>query len=279
MGNMMYFVARTATGSDWALWKSNGTTNGTFIVKGFNNSLGNLVAGTNRLYFIGDDDTGKGRELWTSDGFVAGTKIVRDIRPGSNSSNIRHLTFLNDLLFFSAKPYTDEELWKSDGTEAGTKLAKDINPGGSSIPDSPYMTVYDNSLFFSANDGTHGYELWMARENSAPAFNSSTIEFKDGETTVGQIKATDTDNDSIIFTLHSGADQAHFNLTADGVLSFLSAPDIKNPTDFDGDNRYEIDIRLDDGFVNTTHAITVLPGGCTFFIMPAGNAKMAVICL
>ena len=279
MANMMYFVARTASGTDWALWKSNGKTDGTVIVKGFDNGLGNLVAGTNRLYFVGDDGTGKGMELWTSDGFSAGTNIVKDIRPGSYSSNIRHLTFLNDLLFFSAKPYSDEELWKSDGTEAGTKLAKNINPGGSSIPDSPYMIAYDNSLFFSANDGTHGYELWMARENSAPVLNGSTIEFRDGETAVGQIKASDADSDSIVFTLHSGVDQAHFNLTVDGVLSFLSAPNINNPTDFDGDNRYEIDIRLDDGFVSTTYAVTVLPSDCTFFIVPAENAGTAVICL
>jgi ELWxxDGT repeat protein len=69
-----------------------------------------------------------------------------------------------------------EELWKTDGTEKGTKLVKDINPDlppgarcdqgdcgipkGWSHPDTP--TAMGNTLFFAADDGKHGVELWKS---------------------------------------------------------------------------------------------------------------------
>src|SRR5262249_39719521 len=51
------------------------------------------------------------------------------------------------------------ELWRSDGTAAGTVLVKDINPGsGSSNPEG--LTLSGGHLFFTADDGVHGVELW-----------------------------------------------------------------------------------------------------------------------
>src|SRR5262249_13602088 len=53
------------------------------------------------------------------------------------------------------------QLWRSDGTAAGTQLVKDIRPGiaGSAITG---ITNVGGTLFFSANDGTHGTELWKS---------------------------------------------------------------------------------------------------------------------
>jgi hypothetical protein len=48
-------------------------------------------------------------------------------------------------------------LWKSDGT--GTVMVKDINSGSSSS--SPYeLTAVGNTLFFKADDGYTGHELY-----------------------------------------------------------------------------------------------------------------------
>ena len=49
----------------------------------------------------------------------------------------------------------------SDGTANGTVLVKDIHPGHvSSIPTSNSIFKANGHLFFRANDGIHGEELW-----------------------------------------------------------------------------------------------------------------------
>jgi len=109
---------------------------------------------------------GLGKELWKSDGTEAGTVLVKDVAPGPAYSYARDLTVVQDTLFF----YADDEvhgfeLWKSDGTEAGTVLVKDINPGpGISFPldAAPSLASAGGLLFFVANDGVHGTELWKS---------------------------------------------------------------------------------------------------------------------
>ena len=54
------------------------------------------------------------------------------------------------------------ELWKSDGTDAGTVMVADIVPGtGGASPHE--LTNVNGTLFFFANDGIHGDELWLGR--------------------------------------------------------------------------------------------------------------------
>jgi ELWxxDGT repeat protein len=111
-----------------------------------------------------------GRELWRSDGTAGGTRLVRDIAPGKASSAPSELTAANNTLFFSAQTARHgRELWASDGTGPGTKLLKDIAPGATgSNPE--HVTYGVNAatpgpkpptrVLFSADDGTHGRELW-----------------------------------------------------------------------------------------------------------------------
>ena len=51
-------------------------------------------------------------------------------------------------------------MWKSDGTGPGTKMAVDINPSGDSQP--KLFTNVGGFLFFTADDGTLGEELWRS---------------------------------------------------------------------------------------------------------------------
>jgi ELWxxDGT repeat protein len=54
------------------------------------------------------------------------------------------------------------ELWRSNGTEAGTYKVADIYPGlGESEP--LFITLAGQHLFFSADDGVHGRELWALK--------------------------------------------------------------------------------------------------------------------
>jgi ELWxxDGT repeat protein len=62
------------------------------------------------------------------------------------------------------------ELWKSDGTAGGTVRVKDINPGANwafSDASPPSLTNVRGTLFFAADDGTNGRELWKSNGTDA----------------------------------------------------------------------------------------------------------------
>ena len=53
------------------------------------------------------------------------------------------------------------ELWTTDGTSAGTKMVKDIDPGADgSAPEE--LHAFNGDIYFSADDGSHGRELWKS---------------------------------------------------------------------------------------------------------------------
>jgi ELWxxDGT repeat protein len=177
-GGTLFFTANDGTDGN-ELWKTDGTASGTMLVADINpgsstdyygdvnpNSSNpkNLTA-FNGLLFFSANDGADGRELWESDGTLAGTKMVLDINPGRGSSNPASLTVVGNELFFEANDGVHGiELWKTDGTAAGTMLVKDINPGaGGSAPSYAGSLINLNgSLLFTADDGTHGIELWRS---------------------------------------------------------------------------------------------------------------------
>ena len=59
---------------------------------------------------------------------------------------------------------TGAELWKTDGTAAGTTLVRDIRTVPSPIaPSAPRaMAAFNGALYFIADDGVHGLELWKS---------------------------------------------------------------------------------------------------------------------
>ncbi|WP_301951384.1 ELWxxDGT repeat protein, partial [Microcystis aeruginosa] len=175
VGSTLFFSAREGGGVGYELWKSDGTAAGTVLVKNIHPGSGGsfpsgLTAVGNTLYFTANDSV-NGYELWKSDGTSGGTVLVADIRPGVPSSGPRNLRVADNTLYFTADDGVNgRELWKSDGTAAGTVLVADIRPGasGSVSSSDPFnLTVVGNTLYFSANDGVNGYELWKSDGTAA----------------------------------------------------------------------------------------------------------------
>jgi ELWxxDGT repeat protein len=76
---------------------------------------------------------------------------------------VRETVTVDNTLYFVAQTSAyGRELWKSDGSEAGTVLVKDINPGSSDAfgTFSTKFAVLNGIVYFVADDGTYGNELW-----------------------------------------------------------------------------------------------------------------------
>jgi ELWxxDGT repeat protein len=152
---------------DGLLYKTDGTPAGTVSfanVKVRVDTTVQYVIMNGKIYFTGVDFTGTtGHELWVTDGTENGTQLVKDIYSGTASSQPRGLFVFNNAVYFFAKTASDGvELWKSDGTPGGTVEVKDINPGTTNSYNGNYTSFFANNgiLYFDANDGTNGVELW-----------------------------------------------------------------------------------------------------------------------
>jgi ELWxxDGT repeat protein len=167
------FFAASSPASGVELWKSDGTTAGTVMVKdligGPTDSFPNDLTNVNGvLYFSAINPVG-GRDLWKSDGTETGTIIVASgVLPDSLLIGEPPLiaSIGNNLFFRGSDAASGGELWISNLTTGVTNRLVDINPGvGNSDPGS--LTVFNGDLYFAADDGTSGRELWRT--------NSSTL--------------------------------------------------------------------------------------------------------
>lgn len=126
-----------------------------------------------KLYFMARDVT-HGTELWVYDPFSkakGAVHLVKDFNLGNGSSSILSPVNYQEKLYFGAsyQGYNGQigvlpqgqELWITRGSTLSTKLFKDVNPGTESGLNSFQPQVYANRLFFAADDGVHGMELWV----------------------------------------------------------------------------------------------------------------------
>ena len=160
-GKKLYFSGYGSNNNGYELWTSDGTKDGTNIVKDINpgtmsSDPSNFIYINRLLYFVAFDDV-HGYEVWRSDGTNAGTFMLKDMHTNNQRFpiNPRGLYAVDGKLFISI----DGDLWVSDGTVNGTKEI--VN-----LPTMDLFTVYgelNGKLLFSArviSDTNTTVELW-----------------------------------------------------------------------------------------------------------------------
>ncbi|MBI5852490.1 MAG: hypothetical protein HZB39_15870 [Planctomycetes bacterium] len=160
--NALYFLADDGT-SGAELWTSDGTTAGTRLVKDIRpGSTGSqpleITAGVGQILFNADDGTGYGRRLWRSDGTSTGTVAVS----GSAGETVQwpggFLTW-NGATYFSASVAGNptRDVWVTNGISAGTRRISNLPSSTRGVGP---LAATDVALFFAADDGVSGSELW-----------------------------------------------------------------------------------------------------------------------
>ena len=164
VNDVLYFI-----GNDHNLWRTDGEIVGKVSKLPSSSCFLNNI--NNTLYYA--CDANNSFELWISDGTEIGTRLVKSIPKGKDLLFIEKMKEFNGKAYFFAEDDTHGlELWVSDGTEQGTHMVIDVNatsessilyhtPNLMSIKVS-ILTVANNKLYFIANDGIHGYELWQS---------------------------------------------------------------------------------------------------------------------
>ena len=182
------------------LYVTDGTTEGTELVKDIypgayavsrigiisinSSNPSEFTEFNDKLYFSANNRDG--RELFVTDGTAEGTEIVADINSGGivdryssyDGSYPSDLTVFNGQLYFAATSGDGDidvfgnliegegedsgrELYITDGTNEGTRLFSDLNPGDASSDPSD-LIVFNDRLYFAADNGTSGRELFIS---------------------------------------------------------------------------------------------------------------------
>ncbi|EAY27635.1 ELWxxDGT repeat protein [Microscilla marina] len=158
--DQLFFTAGSVAGKN--LWVSDGTAAGTRLVDDIDyRSASNLLSHGNDVYFLATDDV-NGAELRKTDGTTTSTI---NIKTGAGSSNATPLIVYGDVkfgkkMYFAADRSNGKELWVTDNRYNGyTYQITDIW-GGPNSSNPERMIEYKGKLYFVANNGKLGKELY-----------------------------------------------------------------------------------------------------------------------
>jgi trimeric autotransporter adhesin len=159
IGEILYFDLKEF-GNSKGIWRSDGTEEGTTLVKMLPTELNQqyaLHAMGDKLFFQADEGI-FGRELWISDGTPEGTELLKDINFGPGHSSPYGFTEIDGTLyFFASSNGIQADIWKTDGTPEGTLLHR-TNIG--EYPQELTALGRGETLLFRAQDETSGSEVW-----------------------------------------------------------------------------------------------------------------------
>ncbi|MFL6197611.1 MAG: ELWxxDGT repeat protein [Thermoanaerobaculia bacterium] len=160
-GGLLFFTACTPE-LGCELWSSDGSREGTApvgeIVPGPGSAdIQEIAAAGDRAFLIVGVPGGYPAALWVADGTARGLQRLR------TAPEAKGLVAGADRAFFLAWNGRRWEVWASDGTAAGTRPVTRLGQRARLVlPENATLTLLGGRVWFVADDGAHGFELWSA---------------------------------------------------------------------------------------------------------------------
>jgi len=180
----LYFAATDAEhGTE--LWVSDGTTEGTKMIKDINAGATSsypkwLTAVGNKYVYFQADNGENGAELWVTDGTEEGTRMVKDIFEGATGSEPQALTKygVDKMLFFAKDDESDfnpvidptkpeKWLWITDGTEEGTMRIGDTPTDLETDGTRGCIVIINGKGIFAGYDRVNNQTIWATDGTAA----------------------------------------------------------------------------------------------------------------
>lgn len=194
-GNELAFLARKTGSSVETLWRTGLGPDGVAELSTISSEA--LVVMGGALYFVESFGSSEER-LYRSSGAVGAPTLLKTFRRVGALTSVPALSGSAAALYFFAEVQGDDpagiELWKCDGSGGGTVRLVDLWAGeGDSYPTD--FTVCGDRMFFTADRGDGGRQLWIS--NGSAAGTSMVREFSRSVsdlTTVGNLVVFNTDD-------------------------------------------------------------------------------------
>ena len=202
VGDTLYFSASDgSTGTE--LWAHDTSNHSTWQAANINFGLGSSMPGQHLELLVGDtlyfsaNDGSKGTELWAHDTSNHSTWRVADINnwvmmggAGLSSNPGEYMAIsVGDTIYFSAQDQpSGHELWAHDTSNHSTWQVADIRsgPGSGSFPGQYMEILIGDTLYFSADDGSTGYELWAHDTSNRSTWQVDDLRSGPGSSDPGQ---------------------------------------------------------------------------------------------
>jgi Ca2+-binding RTX toxin-like protein len=183
---------------------------------------------------------------------TAGTwDLITDFTQGADKIDVSAFLGATDLAWGGTTP-NDNSVWYA---KSGTSTFVYVDAGGGAPPELMIELQNTSSLLLKPSDfiGVVGSVNTAPVPTSASAFNVA-----ENSTAVATLTASDDPTQTLTWSLVAGGDAALFAINpSSGALSFLAAPDFEAPQDLDGNNVYNLTVKVSDGSLASTQALAV----------------------
>jgi ELWxxDGT repeat protein len=171
MNGVVYFLGNAGGDSNMELWRTDGTSAGTRMVKNDEtgkpfNPMNHLAVANNAVYVFtldySEEEDLSSHGLWKSDGTAAGITMIKrfPFGPVYGEPDISMFSDASKLYFILSSGFAETFLWASDGTTIGTELLWEFGPIATIHP--TYYTINGDKFYIS---GGHEFESFIIRSN------------------------------------------------------------------------------------------------------------------